>query len=115
MDAKSNQHVRPQRQHRAKPHGHHRDRFWKVHLYVHRVRSWIGSNPVFEDVTLVDAMKERGLLPLPAAPPRGDAWEYPSAAREGEEAPNGSVCRKTVCGNRSAPTPDGDRPDHRSW
>ena len=28
---------------------------------------------------------------------------------------NGSVCRNTVCGNRSAPSPDGDRPDHRSW
>ena len=34
-----------------------------------------------------DAMKERGLLPLPAAPPSGDAWEYRNAVREGEEAP----------------------------
>ena len=32
-------------------------------------------------------MKERGLLPLPAAPPSGDAWEYRNAVREGEEAP----------------------------
>src|SRR5450759_1872049 len=62
-----------------------------------------------------DVMKERGLLPLPAAPPRVDAWECQSAVREGEEAPNGSVCRKTVRGNRPAPSKDGDRPDHRSW
>jgi hypothetical protein len=34
-----------------------------------------------------DVMKERGLLPLPAAPPSGDAWEYRNAVREGEEAP----------------------------
>ncbi|HEY5184659.1 MAG TPA: hypothetical protein VIM19_07090 [Actinomycetes bacterium] len=34
-----------------------------------------------------DAMKERGLLPLPTAPPSGDAWEYPSRVREGKEAP----------------------------
>jgi hypothetical protein len=34
-----------------------------------------------------DAMKERGLLPLPAAPPSVDAWECPSRVREGEEAP----------------------------
>jgi len=62
-----------------------------------------------------DVMKERGLLPLPAAPPSVDAWECQSAVREGEEAPNGSVCRKTVRGNRPAPSKDGDRPDHRSW
>jgi hypothetical protein len=32
-------------------------------------------------------MKERGLLPLPAAPPSVDAWECQSAVRKGEEAP----------------------------
>src|SRR5450756_1265291 len=49
-----------------------------------------------------DVMKERGLLPLPAAPPSGMLGSIQSAVREGEEAPNGSVCRKAVCGNRCA-------------
>src|ERR1017187_10096763 len=40
-----------------------------------------------EPQTPSDVMKEWGLLPLPAAPPSGDAWEYRNAVREGEEAP----------------------------
>src|SRR5450759_2077322 len=40
-------------------------------------------------------MKERGLLPLPAAPPSGDAWEYRNAVREGEEAPKWKRMRVT--------------------
>jgi hypothetical protein len=39
--------------------------------------------------TASDAMKERGLLPLPAAPPSGMLGSIQSAALEGEEAPKG--------------------------
>jgi len=44
---------------------------------------------------ICDAMKERGLLPLPAAPPSGDAWEYRNAVREGEEAPKWKRMRES--------------------
>ena len=60
-------------------------------------------NCSFSTNSASDAMKERGLLPLPVAPPSVDAWGVKTAVREGEEAPDGSVCRKTVRGNRSAP------------
>src|SRR5665647_2657181 len=64
---------------------------------------------------LADAMKERGLLPLPAAPPIVMIGSIEVPRERARRPLNGSVCRKTVCGNRSAPTPDCDRPDHRSW
>ena len=50
VDAKDNQHVSQRRQHPAKPHVHHRDRFRTVHLYDHEARSWVGSGPVIEGV-----------------------------------------------------------------
>jgi len=50
VDAKDNQHVSQRRQHPAKPHVHHRDRFRTVHLYDHEARSWVGSGPVIESV-----------------------------------------------------------------
>jgi hypothetical protein len=65
--------------------------------------------------TASDVMKERGLLPLPAAPPSGMLGSIQMPYERARRPLNGSVCGETVCGNRSAPTPDGDRPDHRSW
>jgi len=41
-------------------------------------------------------MNERGLLPLPAAPPSVDAWECPSRVREGEEAPKAYAGKQFV-------------------
>src|ERR1019366_9443186 len=55
-------------------------------------------------------MKERGLLPLPAAPPSGDAWEYRNAVREGEEAPKWKRMQEnssweSICTVNSSNTP----------
>src|SRR5665647_3578455 len=57
-----------------------------------------------------DAMWERGLRS--SWPPAG-CWECSRLTLK--EAPDGRVCRETVCRNRSASSPDGDRADHAGW
>jgi len=46
------------------PDRHPRDRFRGSSCMSTGPRSWLGSDPVIEGKTPVDAMKERGLLPL---------------------------------------------------
>ena len=85
---------------------------WSDRDDLRLIRSYVGP---LSRVFYVDAMKERGLLPLPAAPPSGMLGSVEVAYERARRPLDGSVCRKAVCGNRSASTPDGDRPDHGKW
>src|ERR1035438_5707455 len=78
------------------------------------LRCWQHERPSPTVVRASDVMKEWGLLPLPAAPPSGMLGSVQVACERARRPLNGSVCRIAVCGNGSTPTPDGDRPDHRS-